>query len=98
MAENRIGPWAPEQAGQRRSAPAAGSAPGAGGVAPDIETVRLLTRAEAAGLLKVSVSAVRKWQREGRLPTVKLGTSVRIPLGELRRFVRDRTVFLSPQF
>jgi len=53
---------------------------------------QLLTRSEAARLLKVSVSAIRKWQREGRLAVVKLGSSVRIPMADLQRLVDLHTV------
>jgi excisionase family DNA binding protein len=56
------------------------------------ESVQLLTRPEAARLLNVSVSAIRKWQREGRLAVVKLGSSVRVPMADLQRLVAAHTV------
>src|SRR5215472_5291112 len=63
-----------------------GSSPGL-----NMEQPLLLTRVEAAHLLNVSISAVRKWQREGRLAVVKLGSSVRIPMSDLQRLISTHT-------
>jgi len=47
----------------------------------------LLTREEAAGILRMSVSWVKKEIREGRLKQTKLGKLVRIEPQDLRDFI-----------
>jgi excisionase family DNA binding protein len=59
---------------------------------PQAEPPQLLTRNQAARVLNVSVSAIRKWQREGRLAIVKLGSSVRVPMADLKRLIEAHTV------
>jgi excisionase family DNA binding protein len=44
-----------------------------------------LTYHEAASAIGVSRGLIRKMVRDGRLATVRLGRSVRIPVAELRR-------------
>lgn len=45
--------------------------------------MELLTVQEAATLLKVSIRTIRKWVAEGKLPALRIGRTVRIPLNEL---------------
>jgi excisionase family DNA binding protein len=48
----------------------------------------LLTEGEAASLLRVSLTSVRRWRREGRGPVFrKLGRSVRYRRDDLTDFV-----------
>jgi excisionase family DNA binding protein len=48
----------------------------------------LVTEGEAANLLRVSLTSVRRWRREGRGPVYrKLGRSVRYRPGDLADFI-----------
>jgi excisionase family DNA binding protein len=52
------------------------------------EVATLLTEAEAANLLRVSLGSVRRWRQEGRGPVFrKLGRSVRYRPADLADFV-----------
>lgn len=56
------------------------------------EPDRLLTQAEAAERLNVSVHRVQELRFEGALPTVNLGyRSKRIPSRSVDKLIRDRT-------
>jgi predicted site-specific integrase-resolvase len=49
---------------------------------------QLLTENEAAGILRVSLSSVRRWRREGCGPTYrKVGRTVRYRSGDLTDFI-----------
>ena len=48
---------------------------------------RLLTAAEAAAILSVSLRQVRRWITEGRLPVMRVGRAVRIRPEDLRTFI-----------
>lgn len=48
----------------------------------------MLTVAEAAALLKVSRSTIRRWCNEGKLPGVRIGRGWRIESLELERLIR----------
>jgi excisionase family DNA binding protein len=51
-------------------------------------TDQLLTENEAAGILRVSLTSVRRWRREGRGPTYrKLGRTVRYRPDDLADFI-----------
>ncbi|OPZ61206.1 MAG: Helix-turn-helix domain protein [Firmicutes bacterium ADurb.Bin506] len=52
----------------------------------DVDGDLLLTVAEAADYLTVSVPTVWRWLREGKLSGVKIGNSRRLRLSEVRRF------------
>ena len=52
---------------------------------------QLLTVADAAAYLSVSVSTVRRWVRRDEIEHVRLGRAVRIRRTVLERFVRERT-------
>lgn len=52
----------------------------------------LLTVAEAAKMLRVSISGVRRLQRQRSLPFIKVGGSVRIARGDLTAYVEKRRV------
>lgn len=52
-------------------------------LAPD----ELLTRAETAALLKVSVRTVDRWLADGSLPRVYVGGSVRVQHIDLKTFI-----------
>jgi len=52
---------------------------------------RLLTVADAADFLSVSVSTLRRWLRRNEIEHVRLGRAVRIRRSVLERFVHERT-------
>ena len=52
----------------------------------------LLTAAKTAQALSMSRSKVYALMAAGELPTVRIGRSVRVPLSELERWLRNRTV------
>lgn len=52
-----------------------------------LESAELLTLPEVAKILKVSLSTVRAWIREGRLPSVKVGHFRRVISEDLKRFI-----------
>ena len=60
----------------------------------------LLTIAEAAKILKASVSTIRAWIRAGRLPSVKVGHFRRVRPDDLEAFIEAgreaRKAALSP--
>jgi excisionase family DNA binding protein len=61
---------------------------GAPAVAPDAsQSQTVLTRREAAGVLKVSTRTIDRLLDRGALRAVRIGRSVRIPKTELERFV-----------
>lgn len=51
---------------------------------------RLLTRRDAADILRVSVSTLERHLRAGRITVCKIGRATRIRPGELERFVAAR--------
>jgi excisionase family DNA binding protein len=51
----------------------------------------LYTIREAAEALRVSRATVYRMTQAGELPTVHIGTAVRIPAAALARYVEDRT-------
>ena len=53
---------------------------------------QLLTRLEAAGILKMSLRSVENFINARALSCVRLGKSVRIPSAELQRFIEARTI------
>jgi|HubBroStandDraft_6_1064221.scaffolds.fasta_scaffold1000720_2 excisionase family DNA binding protein len=50
---------------------------------------KLATFNQAAASWGCTVSAVRRWRREGRIAVVKLGRLVRIPEAEVDRIARE---------
>jgi excisionase family DNA binding protein len=56
-----------------------------------IPTLELLTIYEVARLLKISVSSVRRFQQQRRIPFVKVGGSIRFIKSDLLSYVdRER--------
>jgi len=56
-----------------------------------IPTLELLTIHEVARLLKISVSSVRRFQQQRRIPFVKVGGSIRFIKSDLLSYVdRER--------
>jgi excisionase family DNA binding protein len=51
----------------------------------------LVTIREAAAALRVSRATVYRMTQAGELPTVHIGTAVRIPAAALARYVEERT-------
>jgi excisionase family DNA binding protein len=49
----------------------------------------LLTTREAADAIGVSERQLRRYQRAGELPVVKIGRATRVQRRDLRRFVRE---------
>jgi excisionase family DNA binding protein len=56
------------------------------------DSVELLTIAEAAKLLRVSVSSVQRLQQRRLLPFIKVGGRVRFAMSDLSSFVADNRV------
>lgn len=56
---------------------------------PEVE-LRLVDLKEAARFLCVSRGTLYELLRSGHLTSIHIGRSRRIPMGELRRFVRER--------
>lgn len=56
------------------------------------QVVELLTVAEVAGLLKVSVPTVRRLQQQRRLPFIKVGRGVRFAKSDVAAYVERRRV------
>jgi excisionase family DNA binding protein len=54
------------------------------------DDLRLVTLPEAARFLCVSRGTLYDLLTSGQLPSVHIGRARRVPLGELRRFVRER--------
>ena len=54
------------------------------------DDLRLVTLPEAAGFLSVSRGSLYDLLTTGQLASVHIGRSRRIPMGEIRRYVRDR--------
>jgi excisionase family DNA binding protein len=54
--------------------------------------IELLTIAEVAELLKVSVSSVRRLQQRRQIPFIKVGGSVRITKSDLMSFLEKGRV------
>lgn len=51
------------------------------------DNTELLTLSEVAKILKVSLSTVRAWIREGRLSSIKVGHFRRVGREDLQRFI-----------
>jgi excisionase family DNA binding protein len=49
----------------------------------------LYTVPQAAKALGCSVSAIRKWVKDGRLPSIRLSTAVRVRAEDLQKAARD---------
>lgn len=64
-------------------------------VAP--ETPHLLTAAEVATILKMSVRTIRRWTDDGRLPVIRFGRSVRIRLVDLEAMTGDDKTRQNPR-
>lgn len=54
--------------------------------------VELLTVAEAAELLKISVSTVRSLQQQRHIPFIKVGGSVRFAASDIASYLEKRKV------
>ena len=54
------------------------------------DDLRLVTLPEAARFLSVSRGSLYDLLSSGQLPSVHIGRARRVPMGELRRFVRER--------
>lgn len=52
---------------------------------------KLLTPEEAAASLRVSIRKVRRWIQLQEIDVVRIGRSVRIPMAELDRIIREHT-------
>jgi len=50
----------------------------------------LMTSEEVAQLLRVKVTTVRRWYREGKLPGARLGKAIRFRRDDVERWVNDR--------
>jgi excisionase family DNA binding protein len=68
----------------------------AGGTRPPSQP-QFITIAEAAVRLGVSEKTVRRWIRDGKLPAVRMGSQIRIPLGALLHFIGSLPPAQPPQ-
>jgi len=50
----------------------------------------LLTAQEVSDILKVKLTTVRKWIRQGKIQGVKLGKSWRVEQEDLQQFIQSR--------
>jgi len=50
----------------------------------------LLTVQEVSDILKVKLTTVRKWIRQGKIQGVKLGKSWRVEQEDLQQFIQSR--------
>lgn len=48
----------------------------------------LITLKEAASILSISRSTLRRWIAQGRLPCVRLGRLIRVRIADLDAFIR----------
>jgi excisionase family DNA binding protein len=55
-------------------------------------SIDLLTTPEAAELLKISVSGMRRLQRQRRIPFIKISASVRFARQDLKSFIEAARV------
>jgi len=53
---------------------------------------RLLSVKETAEALGMRESTIRAWLAQRRLPRVRCGRSVRVPLDEIEKFIAEHTV------
>lgn len=58
---------------------------------------RLLTIKEAAAELALSEPGLRLWVARRKIAVVRLGRSLRIPAGELERFIEENLVPTTPK-
>jgi excisionase family DNA binding protein len=58
---------------------------------------KLLDAKEAAGLLNVSEVALRKWVRQGRVPTTRLGRRTLFDPRALDRYIQAHTTAPRPR-
>ena len=54
-------------------------------------TMKLLTIREVSALLNASDSSIRRWIKAGRLPTIRLGRSVRLRQQDIDRLMTRGT-------
>ena len=58
----------------------------------------LMTRKECAEMLNVSVSTVRKFERNGKIPRVELpGIGIRYRPESIQAFIEGREIFRCPE-
>ena len=55
------------------------------------ELPQLLTVAEFAERLRISVWTARAWAYSGRITSVKIGARLQVPVGEVTRVIREGT-------
>ena len=70
--------------------PELSGARGSHSVPPNLEEGRLFTRKEAADVIQMSETWIKRQITAGNLAKVSLGKAVRIEAGELRRFIQAR--------
>jgi excisionase family DNA binding protein len=52
--------------------------------------IEMLTSQEVADMLRVNIETVRRWARNGDLPTVTLGTAIRFDMADIKKFIAKR--------
>ncbi len=65
-------------------------------VPPNLEEGRLFTRKEAADVVQMSETWIKRQIKDGYLAKVSLGKAVRIEADELRRFIQARKSIRVP--
>lgn len=51
--------------------------------------LKLVTRSEAAELLRVSQKTIERWERDGRLPALRVGMGVRYRQEDIDALIRE---------
>ena len=60
--------------------------------------LRLLKSDEVADILKISRAMAYKLMQRGEIPTIRIGSSVRVRVEDLEKYVEQKTVQSSPNY
>ena len=60
--------------------------------------LRLLKSDEVANILKISRAMAYKLMQRGEIPTVRIGSSVRVRVEDLEKYVEQKTVQSVPYY
>lgn len=57
----------------------------------DLQPLRLLTAHEVAEILRVGRATVYRWAEQGRLPAIRVGSTVRFNLADVQQVLRSHS-------
>ncbi|MCX6078709.1 MAG: helix-turn-helix domain-containing protein [Chloroflexi bacterium] len=60
--------------------------------------LRLLKSDEVADILKISRAMAYKLMQRGEIPTIRIGSSVRVRVEDLEKYVEQKTVQSGPYY